>query len=149
MARLKRASALLRSGPFGVERRQADQGQQLSALHVHHHSGRTDCLVGGHGFGECLGEDVLDSDVERECERSLVSLGAPPQFLVHRLLDAGESPIVHVREPDGVGEEAPLGIEALFLALQPEAGNSEPVDGVGLLRRQFVAQQCGPSCPMP
>ena len=96
-----------------------------------------------HGFGERLGENVLDPDVERECERALVGLGAPSQLLVDRLLDAGEAAIVHVRETDGVCEEAALGIEALFLALQPETGNTEPVDGVRLLRRQVVPQQRG------
>ena len=34
-------------------------------------------------------------------------------------------------------------VEALLLALQPEAGNAEPVDGVGLLRREVVPQQGG------
>ena len=129
--------------PLRVERGQADQGQQLAALHIHHHAGGTDRPMSGHGFGERLGEDVLNSDVERECERALVGLGAPPQLLVDRLLDAGETAMVHVRETDCMSEEAALGIEALLLTLQPETGNAEPVDGVRLLRRQVVPQQRG------
>ena len=97
----------------------------------------------GHGFGKRFGEDVLDPDVERERERTLPGRGTTPQLLACGLLDSGEPAVVHVRETDCVGEEAPLRIEALLLALQPETGNAEPVDGVRLLRREVVPQQRG------
>ena len=128
---------------LGIERREADQGQQLAGLHVHHHAGGAERAMGGHGVLERLGESVLDPDVERERKRAAVRLGAPPQLRVGRLFDAGETAIVHVREPDRVGEEAPLRIDALLLAFQPEAGDAEPVDGVRLLWREVVPQQGG------
>ena len=69
--------------------------------------------------------------------------GAPAQLVVGRLLHAGEPAVVHIREPDRVGEETALRIDALLLALEPEAGDAEPDDGVGLLRREVVPQQGG------
>ena len=81
--------------------------------------------------------------VEREHERAAMRRAAPAQLLAHRLLDAGKPAIVHVGETDRVGEETALGVDPLFLTLQPETGNAQPVDGMRLLGREVVPQQGG------
>ena len=131
---------------LGVERGEADQSQKLAAFDVHDDPGGAHRTMGGHGVFQRFGEDVLDPDVQRECERAAMILGRPAHILADRPLDTGQPAIVHVRETDRVGEETALGIEALILTLQPETGNPEPVDGVRLLRREVVTQQRGLSC---
>ena len=93
-------------------------------LGVEHDAGPADAVEIGDAARQLLAHDLLDADIERELD----GMAPAGQHVVEGTLDAGEPLSSTIGEADHMADERAHGIDALFLGLEIEAGNAEPVD---------------------
>ena len=95
---------------------------------------------------------VLDAQVDGELDRLLLVVDGEAGAMeigeaaaVDPLLHAGDALIVHVDVADQVGDLVEVGIDALVLVEEAEAGNAEAVHLLLLARRDLALEPCEPA----
>ena len=90
---------------------------------------------------------MLDAQVDRELDRLLQTIGGETGQVqireparIEPLLDAGDALVVDVDVADDVGNLGAVGIDALVLGQESDAGKAEPVDLLALLGRDLALE---------
>ncbi len=96
---------------------------------------------------ELVAQRELHAQIEREIDRPLQLVGGKPRHVqrgeplpIEPLLDAGDALVVDVHVADLVRDHRPVGIDALVLGQEADAGNAEPMDLLLLARRDLALE---------
>ena len=75
--------------------------------------------------------------MQSQIDRQLHGFPAPAQGVVEPALEPGLAVIIDTGKPDNMGQQRAIRVDAPFFMLKLQAGQTELIDSVGLLRGQM------------